>query len=173
MISLLPSKVSRATIEQDQHLSQRHNLGESQLLLGHYPFISRLLIARKWNLSRESNWNRCPGSVNNSVSFYFHNANDIVLKPPFNALKQRIGAHFLRPFSEISILNRVATLMPTFSRAWVLAKEGCWGKLVGVTRLKSTIWFGTSLLLWIKWAFEVPVVRGETGGTPKTGRLHI
>jgi hypothetical protein len=60
----------------------------------------------------ESIWNRavqnCPGSVNNSVSFYFHNANDIVLKPPVNAIKERIGAYFCRPFFEISIFNFMA-----------------------------------------------------------------
>jgi hypothetical protein len=116
-LHLAPFFIGRTVPHHRRHQSIM-TIGE--LLLGHYPFIFRVLIARKWNLSRESNWNRCPGSVNNSVSFYFHNANDIVLKPPFNALKKRIGAHFFRPFSEISIFNRVATLMPTFSQAWVL-----------------------------------------------------
>ena len=61
-----------------------------------------------WNLSGIVAVQNCPGSVNNSVSFYFHNANDIVLKPPVNALKERIGADFCRPFSEISIFNPMA-----------------------------------------------------------------
>jgi hypothetical protein len=60
--------------------------------------------------------------MNNFVSFYFQNANDMVMKRPFNDLKDGQVCRFIDCFSKFPFSSPLAKLLPTFSRARVVKK---------------------------------------------------